>query len=71
MTNILTVQKNLKKSEHLVFWSGDYQTNLISDNGTGEKLELIIGKYIQVLPSKKTSEKVILPLLSLGCILVP
>jgi hypothetical protein len=28
--------------------SGDYQTNLISDNGTGEKLELIIGKYIQV-----------------------
>jgi hypothetical protein len=38
----------VKKSEHLVFWSGDYQTNLISDNGTGEKLELIIDKYIQV-----------------------
>jgi len=38
----------IKKSEHLVFWTGDYQTNLTSIDGTGRKLGLTLKKLITV-----------------------
>ncbi|OIR25716.1 FISUMP domain-containing protein [Bathymodiolus thermophilus thioautotrophic gill symbiont] len=37
-----------KKSEHLVFWAGHYQTNLISNSGNGKKLDLVIDKHAKV-----------------------
>ena len=35
------------KTKHLIFWTGDYRTNLISNNGTGKKLDLIIDKHVK------------------------
>jgi len=38
----------VKKSKNLVFWSGDYQTNLMSMDGTGRKLGVTMSKYLKV-----------------------
>jgi len=36
------------KAKHLVFWTGDYKTNLISTDGTGKKSTLLLDKRIKV-----------------------
>jgi len=38
----------VKKANHLVFWTGSYQTNLISNKGTGKPIDLVINRYAKV-----------------------
>ena len=41
-----------KRANHLIFWTGSYQTNLISASGTGTKLNLVIDQSAEVRLNK-------------------